>query len=283
MTIPSFIAGGLNGVQYGVVTSKDLSDRQQRISFSPPALAPPQVALGIASISLGHATNPRIQVVANKIDETAFTFNANPWYVATGPQDTVLNNCSASYLEVPLGSQDVQCGELQVTANSGATVTALRTNFARSYATPPTVVVWIKGFDFNIGKNFRLRSYADGIDNTGFTLHVESWMDTQLNFATLTWIAYTTGMAGVQSGTNMNPPTSNALFKTSDTITFPTGAFNAAPTVLVALGSMDMDSTGDIILSTAISNVSQTGFTYTISSGATAKMLNAGIRWLALA
>ena len=292
--IPIIPYKGLSSILSGTAQSSNLADRQQHLAISPPYLAPPQVALGLTSFALGHLTNPRLNLIADKIAGDSFDFHANTWFLATGPQDTVLNGCGAAYLEIPLGDADFQCGDWTYQSDGLSVANTKAITFARPYATPPQVVVWLKGVDWTASVNYRVKVYADAITTNGCTLHISTWfppatpVDQQkagvswsLNYASCTWIAYTTGLPGVASGVTFNI---NSFGQPgTGSVTFPPSTFVNPPRVLSAIAYVDVACTGDIDVATTTSNITKEGFSWTNGGRNGSPCLALGSAWIALA
>ena len=251
------------------------------------------MAIGLTSFALGHTTNPRLNLIADNIAGDSFDFHANTWFVATGPQDTVLNGCGAAYLEIPLGDADFQCGDWLCQPFTNVTNTKAIT-FARPYATPPQVVVWLKGVDWTCSINYRVQVYADAITTNGCTLHINTWfppstpVDQQkvnvswsLNYASCTWIAYTTGMPGVASGTTFVPNSINQ--PGTGSVTFPPSTYVNPPRVLSGIAYVDAACTGDINVASTTSNITKDGFRWTNGGRNNSPCLALGSAWIALA
>jgi hypothetical protein len=62
--------------------------------------------------------------------------------------------------------------------------------FRRKFAVAPVVIVWLTGFDFLKGKNFRIKAEATNVTATGFNINVATWYDSVLYWASASWIAY---------------------------------------------------------------------------------------------
>jgi H-type lectin domain len=64
-----------------------------------------------------------------------------------------------------------------------------RVAFTRSFQTPPVVQVGIVGLDASKDDNLRVRLRATDINETGFTLQAETWLNTKLWSVEASWLA----------------------------------------------------------------------------------------------
>jgi len=67
-----------------------------------------------------------------------------------------------------------------------------RVNFSFEFESVPTVTVSLSSADVATGTNFRVKVYATDVDKKGFTVHADSWYDTTLYSAGVTWLAVAT-------------------------------------------------------------------------------------------
>ena len=68
--------------------------------------------------------------------------------------------------------------------------TTKKVQFSRPYAATPKVVVWLTGYDIKNGTTIRINTAADNITSNGFDLHIDTWSDIRLYYASASWIAY---------------------------------------------------------------------------------------------
>lgn len=64
-----------------------------------------------------------------------------------------------------------------------------RVNFSKEFSSIPNVMVSMTGADVSGGTNFRVKVYATNVDSRGFTVHADSWNNTQLYSCGVSWIA----------------------------------------------------------------------------------------------
>lgn len=103
---------------------------------------------------------------------------------------------------VPQWTPDYQTGQFGILsvrdrADTGHTNNAGEVFFKRPYATPPKVVVWIHAFDFGASAGWRLNAFPTNIRGKGFTVNVNSWSNTILYSANVSWVAWPAEEKGV--------------------------------------------------------------------------------------
>ncbi|KAI1502556.1 hypothetical protein F5X99DRAFT_158443 [Biscogniauxia marginata] len=64
-----------------------------------------------------------------------------------------------------------------------------RVGFLKQFKSAPAVMACISSADVSNGANFRVRVYVTAVDSKGFTVHADSWADTQLYSCRVSWIA----------------------------------------------------------------------------------------------
>lgn len=67
--------------------------------------------------------------------------------------------------------------------------TSGRVNFSQKFNQVPKVTVSLRSLDTNKDYNTRVKVYTSDIDKTGFTIHADSWSNTQLYSAGVSWVA----------------------------------------------------------------------------------------------
>jgi hypothetical protein len=68
-------------------------------------------------------------------------------------------------------------------------ITEGRVNFSKEFKSVPTVTVSMCSADVSERANFRVKVYATAVDLKGFTVHADSWGDTQLYSCGVSWMA----------------------------------------------------------------------------------------------
>ena len=136
-------------------------------------------------------------------------------------------------------------------------------NFATPFNAPPKVITWLQSLDMDNSKNWRIKVYPDESDSTGFTIHADSWSDSILYSADVTWSTHPSDQPGITSGklnTQDMRPWDNPQAENSGVFNFPT-AFSKVPKVMMAIDSLDYDQSKNLRLRLSTSLVTNTRIT----------------------
>ena len=183
----------------------------QRITFGKKPEC--QVAVGFASLDLGWQHVRAITFAdENHYDSFRLNFNASvdtDTHGVTGKNpdsDTVLRSGKSAWLRALPDDPNIQTGRWTTGVpydKGGKQLGPDQTGdikFARSFSSPPKVILWLAGMDFSKAYNWRLKAEVKSVTVDGFTLSVGSWKDSILYKADVCWIAHS-DVAGIQSGT----------------------------------------------------------------------------------
>lgn len=162
-------------------------------------LAPCQIAVGFQSLDLGWE-HPRAITFADENTYTSFNlhFNASadtPTFGGVNPNsDTKLKGGAASWLRALPNDPNVQIGRRTFGAPypDGKQLhlqNQVKVDFPRPFAAPPKVLVWICALDFSKSYNWRLKATATDITKDGFIRHADTWDNTILYKADVSYIA----------------------------------------------------------------------------------------------
>lgn len=198
-------------------------------------------------------------------------------------------SAGVSLLEVCARDRDIQAGTWAAAAVAQPQPQQEfqgRVIFKREYAAPPTVIVWLTGFDFEKGRNFRIRAQARDVTATGFTVVVGTWSDTLLYWASVSWIAYSSDSPRVKSGSyntaDVRPWQKPQLVDTGEA-KFSGSPFAWPPTVIVAVNTFDIDAKGTSIRWKAtVSEITSEGFRWNLDSWYDTIKYSMGASYLAL-
>ncbi|KAI4185628.1 MAG: hypothetical protein LQ346_005851 [Caloplaca aetnensis] len=245
---------------------------------------PPRVPIGLTSLDIGHEHNIRLAATAADITREDFSSSLNAW------GDTVLYGASLTYLEAGPGFEYLQTGTFNTTEvgkwQDHKSQNAKRINFAHPFqGQAPKVVLWLTTVDMDKDKNWRIKSYATDIDSKGFTVHIDSWDDTIMYQAGLTWIAYPANQSNVASGTFSTEdirPWSKPQHENTATIKFGT-SFNKTPKLAMALSGFDYDCKKNLRLRLSTSAVTETAVTWHLQSWSDSTMYRASASYFAWA
>jgi hypothetical protein len=238
-------------------------------------VAPPRLPVGLNSLDMQMGTNLRVNAYNDTVDQQKFTTHVETW------GDTTLFSAGTNTLVLKPASIDILSGEFKAVT----TKTSDRITFERSFVTTPKVVVFLKSFDTGGGGSTRVKAYTSDVDRTGFTIHVETWADTNLYAAVAGWVAYPEDRSNIYSGTvnTMDVrPWQNPQTQTSQEINFHGYAFQKKPNVFVALNFIDISTQANLRITAYVDNVKTDGLTWHVDSWADTKLWAAGISYIAL-
>lgn len=131
------------------------------------------------------------------------------------------------------------------------------------------VVGWIQSFRFATenDENYVCDFWAKKINNKGFVAHTECGGNTER--LTVTWIALKKGKKNVATGsfsTNDDDDDGDGersgFQEASGRVNFEEGAFDKAPTVLVALSQFELEGGKDLRIGVEVEDVSEEGFSW---------------------
>lgn len=255
----------------------------RQILFANAYSAPPGVVVGFNLLSIRGSSNIRVKAYASNIKNDCFNINIDSW------SDTRIWRATCSLLEVAPGDPDFQFGVFDTKEDhpisKRQSATTRLVTFPHPYKSPPKVVVWLTELDMDHEKNWRIKAYADYVTPTSFTLHVDTWGDSLLYFATASWVAYTAGRPNVSSGkfntTDMRQSNCPQLYN-SAYINFGKNMFTAPPNVLLAINSLDVCCQKDMRLEVKASSVSATGMAWHINNWDNSILYSAGASYIAL-
>ncbi|KAG9029150.1 hypothetical protein FRB95_005608 [Tulasnella sp. JGI-2019a] len=157
------------------------------------------LAIGLNSLDVKSGGNIRVKAYADDQANSSATIHVASW------QDTTLNSGGCTWLEVAKNDRDFQYGVFNTTEDHPWTQPKMETIreilFDKPYAEPPKIVCWLNTIDVCFEQKCRIKTYAQNITTTGFTLHISTWDDSILYTASTTWIAYPPNRNNITSGT----------------------------------------------------------------------------------
>jgi hypothetical protein len=161
--------------------------------------AVPSLPMGLTSLDIDGGANIRIRAFATEQTNEKFKASLQSW------ADTRLYSASMTWLEKSSPRFDyVQTGVYNTMEtrpwNQPQLTQSKRINFATPFSAQPKVVTWLHSLDMDKSHNWRIRVYPSDIDANGFTIHADTWADSILYSAGVTWVAYPADQPGVASG-----------------------------------------------------------------------------------
>lgn len=279
------------GLLYGTFDTQEVrpwdvvaQDASKLETFPGMFTAPPLFAAGLTELNVSNVANIRVSATATNITQTSAYLHLSSW------ADTRLYSASGSWLVVSARDPSYQAGQFTTTDDHPWYLPQLNTSrkivFARPYAAPPKIVVWLSMIDMDRTRNWRVSAFATDVTAAGFTININTWADSLLYEATASWVAYPSSMPGVWSGVYStydvrfwNPP----QLLTNGTVTFPQGLFQCDPTVLLALNYLDVDYHADLRIRASANPVSHSGMTWHFDGWADTILYAAGASYIAFA
>ncbi|KAI4254623.1 MAG: hypothetical protein L6R42_007119 [Xanthoria sp. 1 TBL-2021] len=244
----------------------------------------PRVPVGLTSLDIGHEHNIRLTATATDITQENFTSNLNAW------SDTILYGASLTYLEAGPGFEYLQTGTFSTTEvgkwQDHKSQNSKRINFAQPFqGEPPKVICWLTTVDMGKDKNWRIKSYVTDVDTKGFTAHIDSWADTVMYQAAITWLAYPANQPNVASGTFSTDdirPANKPQPENSATVKF-AKKFENTPKLAMALSGFDYGNNRNLRLRLSTSGVTAEAVTWHLQSWADSVMYRASAAYFAWA
>lgn len=232
--------------------------------------------MALTWLDIGNDQNPRVRCYSSEIKETHFKISIDGW------AGTKLYEARCAWLEI---EADFQSGTYSTEEDHSwlepRKVNSRNVIFSRQYTTAPRVVVWLSQIDMRRDRNWRVKAYATQVTATGFTLHIDTWGDSELHTAAASWVSYTPGIPGVFDGSFGTSGPSGQL-STTGHAEFDKNVFALPPRVIVGINSLDIDCDRNLRLAVRTTAVSSTGMTWHLDSWRDTKLYSAGASYIAL-
>lgn len=239
--------------------------------------------IGITSLDIDKSTNLRINAYVDPLTPESIKVHLNTW------GDTILHSASCTWLEICKKDRDLQCGRFstfddqaweQPKGNISRKIT-----FTRSYAAPPQVIVWLSQLDFcRESTAWRINAYASDVTADTFIIHIDTWLDTVLHGATVSWIASPSDRSNIASGSyfaSQVPSRQQGQLSTQGTAYFGK-TFQRAPRVWAALSRLDIGNEGNLRTKLRTSNISTTGMMWSLDGWDDTVVYDAGASYIAI-
>ncbi|KAF8476804.1 hypothetical protein BDZ91DRAFT_708100, partial [Kalaharituber pfeilii] len=127
----------------------------------------------------------------------------NPTYNAIlDSGETLIRSTACSWLEIPSDHPVLRTGTYNMTEAltlAGGPKT-IPIQFSQPFTRKAKVILFLNGMNFNKKPASRINMHAIDATANGFTLKLETWLDTIVLKAGVTWVAYPEGTLGVTSG-----------------------------------------------------------------------------------
>jgi len=238
--------------------------------------------LGLTWLDIDRNANIRIKGFTDNVQPSTVKVHLDSW------GDTTLYSAGCTWMDIAANDRDFQSGSFSTMDDhpwdKPQTTTSRRIDFAKPYAAPPQVVVWLNELDMDKNHNWRVKAYSSDINNTGFTLHIDTWGDTILYSATTSWISHPSNRTNIASGSynvmDVRPWNAPQLAN-GKTINF-SKTFERTPKVYSALNTLDIDHGHNLRIKMAQTDITNKGMTWHIDSWADTTLYSAGASYIAV-
>lgn len=252
--------------------TREIANPSDRAKHSKPIITnfpAADIPVGINMLDICHKCNPRIHAYIDNVspadtnyDKFIGRINLDAW------SDTRLFAAGCTWLDISKHSLDIQFGRfstggMNVTATTAKAV-SIDIHFTRSYQVPPKVVIWLTTLDISGSYNTRLVTSVNNITTTGFKLKVETWDESVVYGATVSWIAVPSDnpiMTAGQLVSSYTGPSSGFQQK----IVFDK-PFKRVPRVMAAFNRLDTKCSINLRIKTYPKDITTEGMTLAIDT-----------------
>lgn len=243
----------------------------------------PRIVLGVNQLEMDRGRNIRLSCDVLSATEGTAEINLRSW------EDTLQYSAGCSWLAISPNDLYCQTGEWSLFEDFRYGFLPLRTThrvlFKRAYPAIPKVAVWLSRIDCNRWQNLRANVYATDVTRSGFTLHLDTWANTELYMLAATWLAHPADRADIVSGT-IEPELDTSIFhprpKFTGTVSFEDSPFTSAPRVFMAFSRLEMGNGVNPRVKASSHAVTRHGMRYTVEAWGNAIMHSASCTYLAI-
>lgn len=232
--------------------------------FSKPSCYTRPVLVGLNELDVNILC---LKAEVRSVGDDRAILNMNTW----GNTEHFGSGCS--WLSPPMDDLDIQYGTYSIPDDhSDSTLrnkTSRRITFGRPYAASPKVVVWLNAADCGEGKPVRVDAYADTVTPDGFTIHVDTWKDSNLYSAGVTWLAHSAHRTDVRSGsfhTEQVRPTQDRCHTNRGRVSWGVPEMARPPRVFTALRMLDFKEGRNVRLIMRTDEITTTGMCWNLDS-----------------
>ncbi|KAF8251470.1 hypothetical protein K440DRAFT_637435 [Wilcoxina mikolae CBS 423.85] len=262
--------------------SPPVEQNETKINFYPPYRVPPTITCGLTGLDIDRETFIRIKAYADNIRRDSFYIHLDAW------SGTTVYEASCTWLETTNDEPDFQVGTYKFAWKPYMDTSKQRYSefikFDYAFDKCPNVVIWLNQLDLDTGHIIRIKTYASDITTTDFTIHIDTWDDSIIYGAGVSWIAYPCDHPGIFSGNVCttdyrdwhNPDSTNG-----GDVTFPKDFFHTVPKVLLAVNYLDFDHRYNLRFRAYADRVWQGGMKWHVNSWADTICYNVGAAFLA--
>jgi len=180
----------------------------------------------------------------------------------------MIYDAEMQWIEAKQGAKD--CLFLSTAFDLANGETEKQVDFPQAFpkGTDVEVVGWIQSFRFGTekGEDYVCDFWPKKVNNKGFVAHAECGGSAER--LTVTWVVMKKGKQSVVTGnfstSNDGDEEGSGFQEASGSVNFEEGAFDKAPTVLVALSQFDLEGGKDLRVGVEVEDVSEEGFSWTL-------------------
>lgn len=241
------------------------------MKFSTKFTTPPVMILGLTSLEADRGNNVRVSATVEDIHNHIFSAHIRTW------DGTKLYRAGYTWLAMPGGHPQFQSGTVDIWDagdwHADKLVMHHDVVFPHPYQAPPKVVMWLNLLDFGYVNNERVMTFATDVTRTGFTANINTWGDTKLYGAKISWFAYPARHPEICSGT---------LQGTSGVVGFEKKFTRPPTTVLVGLNRLETDKSRRCSFNIVTEAVSEIGMGIRVEGFGDTVLCSAGVSYLAI-
>lgn len=249
-------------------------DHRTTVSFAKSRTSAPKFVVGLNFLDFDNSRNLRIRSLVEEVHPSQAVLNLQSW------DDTIQYASGVSWFAFPADDKDFQHGSVATKdAHTQKTIT-----FEQEYSSVPKVLVFFTALDIDKSANCRVKTYASEVTNQSFQLNIETWSNTKLSEAGVSWIALPADKKGVITGTfsteDVRPPTEPQPNNQS-MVAFSPG-FDKPPKLFMALSMLDIDRGTQTRVRLSGSSISGEQMEWHIDSWGDTTLYAAGATYIAI-
>ncbi|KAI9438993.1 hypothetical protein H4582DRAFT_107291 [Lactarius indigo] len=249
---------------------------QRTLNFPCPFVDRPRLAHGLRVLDIGNSANIRVSSTLQNLTRSSVDCNIITWV------NTTLYHAAADVLALAPCDLDFLTGEhTRSFWKNPSDQPSVRINFERPFATPPKVVVFFNCIELVKYHNWCIKTTATDIDVGGFTLNIETWLDTTFfaAMARVGWIAYPEDRRHIFStsvSTMDIRPADRPQHLHNQEILFNSVEFLKKPFIFIALNSLEISNKDGLRVNAYVDGVSTTRLVWHIDSWGDTVLWSAG-------
>jgi hypothetical protein len=201
--------------------------------------------------------------------------------------DTVIYSARSNLDQVLSLDRDFQFGSFSTLEDHNWDVRQPKTTrqiaFPQGYNAPPNVILWLNVLDVTSQESWRFQASADDITPEHFVVNLNTWGDSYLSSARVSWIAFPSDRRNFASGwfsTDQLQPWQRPQQKFTQNVRFDR-PFSKTPHVAVALNGVDFGVQANLRVQVVAVDITTTGFAWQINSWGDSVLYYAGGAYVA--